>query len=172
MDSFIEESIESGLTEDYNLKFTLPTSISEDKYVIYFDFGSFGSPAGTCALYYENGDMIEVSNSKQEYLNEVKRMQSDIYNIMKQSIYDKLDGSMSYSYVQNSMDNAERQIKTRIPTFDISLDLSSGTMFPKWICSVRLNDGNTYRLMYISVDLNSSYRLSHKYIGTYNIGWI
>ena len=120
--------------------------------------------------YYENSDMIEVSNSKQEYLNEVKRMQSDIYNIMKQSIYDKLDGSMSYSYVQNSMDNAERQIKTRIPTFDISLDLSSGTMFPKWICSVRLNDGNTYRLMYISVDLNSSYRHSHKYIGTYNIG--
>ena len=136
---------------------------------MYFDFGSFGSPEGKCALYYESGDMIEVSNSKQDYVNEIKRMQTDIYNIMKQSIYDKLDGSMSYSFIQNSMDNAERQIKTKIPTFDISLDITSETMSPKWICSVRLNDGNTYRLMYISVDLNSSYRVSHKYIGKYKI---
>lgn len=169
MDSLFQEVIEAGETEEYNVEFTLPSSISTTKYIMYFDFGSLGSPAGKCALYYENDEMIEVSNSEQEYIEEIKRMQSDIYDIMKVSIYDKLDGSMSYSYVQNSMDNAERQIKTKISTFDISLDLSNGTMFPKWICSVRLNDGNTYPLMYISVDLDSTYHLKHKYIGTYNI---
>jgi len=169
IDSLFQEVVEAGETEEYNVKFKLPSSVSSTKYVMYFDFGSLGSPAGKCALYYEDDEMIEVSNSEQEYIEEIKRMQSDIYNIMKVSIYDKLDGSMSYSYVQNSMDNAERQIKTKISTFDISLDLSSGTMFPKWICSVRLNDGNTYPLMYISVDLDSTYHLKHKYIGTYNI---
>lgn len=121
---------------------------------------------GSC---FASDETAETSDDQKEYMEEIKRMQSDIYDIMKQSIYDKLDGSMSYSSVQDSMDNAERQIKTKISTFSISLDISNGMTSPKWICSVRVNDGNIYPLIYISVDLDSTYHLKRKYIGTYNI---
>ena len=120
----------------------------------------------SCSIYQGSGTKVDVPKEERELL---KDMQSDIYKVMKEGIYDKLNGKMSYSSVQTSMDNAERQIKTKISTFNISLDLSDGTMSPKWICSVKLNSGNRYPLMYISVDLNSTYYVKHKHIGTYTI---
>lgn len=63
LDALVEEVIDGGLTKNYDVKFTLPSSVSESKYIMYFDFGSLGSPAGECALYYEDGSMIDIENN-------------------------------------------------------------------------------------------------------------
>jgi len=63
LDSLVQEVIDGGLTKKFDVKFTLPTSVSESKYIIYFDFGSLGSPAGECALYYEDGSMIDIESN-------------------------------------------------------------------------------------------------------------
>ena len=67
------------------------------------------------------------------------------------------------------IDNAERQVKMQISTFNIYYDLSSGTYSPKWIGQVTTNNSKTYSLFYIQVQLSTNYKWTNKYMGKYDI---
>jgi hypothetical protein len=94
-------------------------------------------------------------------------LREDIYTIFKQYVYDQITSGMYYSDVQKLVDNAERQCKSALPQLNVYLDLSNGTYYPKWIVSVTAD--KTYLLIYLEVELTTSYKCSHKHIGRYDI---
>lgn len=67
LDSFVKKVIDGGgITKGYDVNFILPSSVGESKYIIYFDFGSSISTTGECALYYEDGSMIDIKSDNFE----------------------------------------------------------------------------------------------------------
>ncbi len=164
--TLFQASVGPGESHEYTIKFELPKSLSEEKYIMYFDFGY---PSARLALYYESGEMIEVYNPKTAQLERVKKLQSDMYDLIKKYAYDKIDGSLSYSDVQYLMDTIKYKLRQQTSEIDIYLDLSEGIWYPKWICYVILEDGSKCPLVYMNIELSSSYTPKHKHIGTYEI---
>ena len=111
----------------------------------------------------------QVDNTSDEYRQTVENLRDDLYNIYKQYVYDQITSGMYYSDVQRLVDSATRQCKQSISTLNVQLDLSNGTYFPKWVATVRTNNSKTYALFYIEVQCTTSYKVTHKYIGKYNI---
>ena len=99
----------------------------------------------------------------------MRQIQDKLYPSMKESIYDKIDGSMNYIDVQNMMDRIEYQMQAEVPQFHIDVDFTNGTYYPTWIFTIQPDDGAIYYLMYISVEFDYHYYAKRKHIGRYDI---
>ena len=183
VDAFLDETIIAGTEKTYHITFFVPYSLEETKYTMLFDWGilydeqeyhlylSNGSNANyTPTIDNEKEDTSEdIEGANEELKQTIKNLQGDLYNIFKQYVYDQITGNMYYSDIQNLIDNAERQVKTQISTFNINYDLSSGTYSPKWIGQVTTNNSKTYSLFYIQVQLTTNYKWTNKNISKYDI---
>lgn len=175
LDAFLDETIIAGAEKTYHITFYVPYSLEETKYTMLFDWGILSNEQeyhlylsdGTNANYTPMTDN-EKEDTNEELKQTIKNLQDDLYNIFKQYVYDQISGGMYYSDVQKLVDSAERQCKTALPQIDVSLDLSNGTYFPKWIATVNVGY-DKYYLFYIEVECSTSYKVQHKYIGQYNI---
>ena len=117
-----------------------------------------------------NGDAAAASSQSSTEADDlaktIKDLQSDVYSAYKTYVYDKVDGSMYYSDVDYMMQSVHRQLKSALPSLTMSMDPFAGTYFPKWIVSVTIS-GQTYPLVYIEIECNSSFKVQRKHIGTY-----
>lgn len=170
--ALFSETLMAGGSNNYDIRFYTPYPINEQKYIMYFDWGILHAKQ-SYRLYNRDGSLPTFNatedNSDEEYRQTVENLRDDLYNIYYQYVYDKISSGMYYSDVQTLIDSATRQCKQKISTLNVQLDLSSGTYFPKWIATVRTNNSKTYPLFYIQIDCGTSYQVTHKYIGKYDI---
>ncbi len=172
-DYFLGEVIIAGATETYDILFYVPYSLEEKKYIMCFDWGFFSEEQeyylylrdGTNANYEDKNESEEETTT--EFIQTLTNLREDIYTIFKQYVYDQITSGMYYSDAQKLVDNAERQCKSALSQLNVYLDLSNGTYYPKWIVSVTAD--KTYPLVYVEVELTTSYKCSHKHIGRYDI---
>ena len=54
---FSHENLKAGESKEYSMEFTIPSSISSEKYLLCFDFAD---TEAKCALYHENGELLKV----------------------------------------------------------------------------------------------------------------
>lgn len=175
MEYLFGDEIIAGGTKNYEMKFFTPYSYTEKNFIVVFDWGFF-SPEKEYFLYMRDGTKFggeenfdKETTDKEEFYQIAENLQNDVFNIYKEYVYDKITSNMSYSNAQNLVDNCTKQVKTQISTLSSNLDMSNGSLFPKWIIKVRLNDNKTYSLFYIEVELNSSYYCKNKSMGRYEL---
>jgi len=88
---FSHENLESGETKEYEIRFTLPSSISSEKYILCFDFDS--DSIGKCALYYENGEMLTIETFKLYYDHNIQTLSSHFGDGLAAEILSSLEGT-------------------------------------------------------------------------------
>ena len=171
-DYLLGDVIISGASKEYEIHFYTPYSFKDTNFIIVFDWGILSAEA-EYYLYMRDGTKYQgttdKNNDDEEYRETVINMRDDIYDIFQQYVYNQITEDMTYSNVQKLVDSAERQVKTQITTLNIYLDLSNGTYYPKWIAQVTTNNSKTYSLFYIEVELSTSFKCTHKYMGKYEI---
>lgn len=162
---FLGETIIAGASKTYNISFYVPYSLEEKKYIMCFDWGVLYKEQ-EYYLYLRDGTnpSYEDDTTRIEALTDLRNL---IYTTFKEYVYNQITGTMYYSDVQRLIDSTLRQCKSACSYLDYYLNLSNGVYYPKWIVYATVD--KKYPLIYIEVELTTAYKISHKFMGYYDI---
>ena len=117
---FSHENLKVGESKEYKVKFTIPSSIASEKYIICFDFNS--DRHAKCALYYENGEMLKIESLKLYYDNNIQALSSHFESKLAEEILSGLEKTNVLK--DNTRLNSDWIVKRDTRSFEIYIDFS------------------------------------------------
>lgn len=117
---FSHENIKVGESKEYKVKFTIPSSIASEKYILCFDFNS--DRHAKCALYYENGEMLKIEPLKLYHDNNIQALSSHFESKLAEEILSGLEKTNVLK--DNTRLNSDWIVKRDARSFEIYIDFS------------------------------------------------
>ena len=117
---FSHENIKVGESKEYKVKFTIPSSIASEKYILCFDFNS--DRHAKCALYYENGEMLKIEPLKLYHDNNIQALSSHFETELAEEILSGLEKTNVLK--GNTHLNSDWIVKRDTNTFELYNDFS------------------------------------------------
>ena len=117
---FSHENLKVGESKEYKVKFTIPSSIASEKYILCFDFNS--DRHAKCALYYENGEMLKIESLKLYHDNNIQALSSHFETELAEEILSGLEKTNVLK--DNTRLNSDWIIKLDTRSFEIFIDFS------------------------------------------------
>ena len=117
---FSHENLKVGESKEYKVKFTIPSSISSEKYILCFDFNS--DSHAKCALYYENGEMLKIEPIKLYHDNNIQALSSHFESKLAEEILSGLEKTNVLK--DNTHLNSDWIVKRDTRSFEIYIDFS------------------------------------------------
>lgn len=117
---FSHENIKAGESKEYKIEFSIPSSISSEKYILYFDFNS--DHHAKCALYYENGEMLKIEPIKLYHDSNIQALSSHFETELAEEILLGLEKTNVLK--ENTHLNSDWIVKRDISTFELYNDFS------------------------------------------------
>lgn len=117
---FSHENIKVGESKEYKAKFTIPSSIASEKYILCFDFNS--DRHAKCALYYENGEMLKIEPLKLYHDNNIQALSSYFETELAEEILSGLEKTNVLK--GNTHLNSDWIVKRDTNTFELYNDFS------------------------------------------------
>ena len=114
------EKIEVGESKEYKARFTIPSSISSEKYILCFDFDS--NRVVKYALYYETGEMLQVETTKYYYDNNIQALSAHFESKLAEEILSGLEKTNVLK--DNTRLNSDWIVKRDTNTFELYNDFS------------------------------------------------
>lgn len=117
---FSHENIKVGESKEYKVKFTIPSSIASEKYILCFDFNS--DSHAKCALYYENGEMLKIEPIKLYHDNNIQALSSHFETELAEEILLGLEKTNVLK--EKTCLNSDWIVKRDTNTFELYNDFS------------------------------------------------
>lgn len=117
---FSHENIKVGESKEYKVKFTIPSSIASEKYILCFDFNS--DRYAKCALYYENGEMLKIEPLKLYHDNNIQALSSHFESKLAKEILSGLEKTNVLK--DNTRLNSDWIVKRDTNIFELYNDFS------------------------------------------------
>jgi archaellum component FlaG (FlaF/FlaG flagellin family) len=116
---FSHENIKVGESKEYKIKFTIPSSVSAEKYILCFGFAGRDAK---CALYYESGEMLKIETLKLYHDNNIQALSSHFEAELVEEILSGLEKTNVLK--DNTRLNSDWIVKRDTSSFEIYIDFS------------------------------------------------
>ncbi len=117
---FSHENLKAGDSKEYSMEFTIPSSISSEKYLLCFDFADIEAK---CALYHENGELLKIESFKIYHDKNIQALSLHFGNNLAENILLGLEGT--HILKEKTQLDSEWIIKRTERYFEIYTDFSA-----------------------------------------------
>ena len=117
---FSHEDLKAGDSKEYSMEFTIPSSISSEKYLLCFDFADVEAK---CALYHENGELLKIESFKLYHDKNIQALSLHFGNNLAEKILLGLEET--HILKENTQLDSEWIVKRSEHSFEIYTDFSA-----------------------------------------------